>query len=264
MTVRWNIKKATTADRGALGEKKGRDVVTASDACAAAEPCSADVSLDLGADALRRAGLSSAGPIGGQAVPSVRVMGLLGQMQQIAMRCTSRELSGDERSAMADDMVRLADKIDAIADGLTRAVPRGEIPANYDSVEAFFESVFADETLDGLLDPFSSYSLGVDSRSISVRSPDASRMALNSIADAMSEMKGIHRNGASTEAHLDAALERLAAFVDSIDPDAEVPHSPDAALQSAERIRLYLMSGQGISALGQSENLQKSVTALLQ
>ena len=165
---------------------------------------------------------------------------------------------------MGRELERLVAKIDEIAGELTRTIPRGEVPPNYDSVEAFFESVFADETLDGLLDPFSSYSLGVDGNAISVGSPGAARMALHAIGDAVEEMENIHRNGASTEAHLDAALDRLATFVESIDPDAVLPQGPNAALEAAERVRLYLMSGRGVGAVRHSNHLQKSVTALLQ
>ena len=201
---------------------------------------------------------------GGHAPPSVRVVALLGRMRQLAVRGATKEVSGSEREAMGQEFARLSGQIDQISEDLSRVVPRGEIPANYDSVEAFFESIFADETLDGLLDPFSAYSLGVDVGSVHLKTPYASERAIDIIDDAVEEMERIHRDGASTEAHLDAALERLAAFVESIDPEAVVPSSPDAALEAAETVRLQLMSDRGLVPLGQSKNLQQSVTALLQ
>ena len=215
--------------------------------------------------ALRRAEASSAvSSSGGHAPPAVRVMALLGRMRQLAMRGASRGVETHERVAMGEELARLSTEIDDVSAEITRIVPQGEIPASYDSVEAFFESVFADETLDGLLDPFSSYSLGVDSKSIGLSSPGSSRLALEAIDDALEEMQLIHQNGASTEAHLDAALERLSSFVHSIDPNAVVPRGPDEAVEAAECVRLFLMSGRGISSIGQSKNLQQSVTALLQ
>ena len=264
MAVRSNIKKVTSPDGTVAQQGRDASVTTDGGAIESGPGRPVDVSVGLVDVSIGQTDLGSGGAAGGQAAPSVRVMGLLGQMRQIAMRGTCRELSDEERCSMGRELKRLAQKIDSIADELTRTTPRGENPANYDSVEAFFESVFADETLDGLLDPFSTYSLGVDCNAISVDSPRASRMAFNAIGDAMTEMDGIHQNGASTEAHLDAALERLAAFVESIDPDSELPRSPSAALESAERVRLYLMSGRGVGAVRHSNHLQKSVTALLQ
>ena len=170
MTVRSNIKKVTSLAGADLRQKPGcgnqPDRDDALDETIADD--SVRVSVDLTEASVCRADVRVGSPKGGQAAPSVRVLGHLGQMRQIAMRGTNRGLSSSERSAMKKELMRLIANVDKIADGLTRTVPRGEVPPNYDSVEAFFESVFADETLDGLLDPFSAYSLGVDAKSISV------------------------------------------------------------------------------------------------
>ena len=201
---------------------------------------------------------------GGNAPPSVRVMSLLGRMRQLAVRGSTRELPPEDRSAMDQEFSRLSGQIDRISEEITRVVPRGDIPTNYDSVEAFFESVFADETLDGLLDPFSAFSLGVDVASVHLKTPHSAKSALGAIDDAVDDMQRIHRDGASTEAHLDAALERLSAFVESIDPNAVVPTDPAAAVEAAELVRLHLMNGRGVTPVSQSKNLQLSVTDLLQ
>jgi flagellin-like hook-associated protein FlgL len=185
-------------------------------------------------------------------------------MKQLAVRGSSRELSGSEREVMGQEFARLGGQIDRVSEEITRIVPRGDIPTSYDSVEAFFESVFADETLDGLLDPFSAFSLGVDVDSVHLKTSRSAKAAVGAIDDAVDEMQRIHRDGASTEAHLDAALERLSAFVESIEPDAVVPRDPEAAVEAAELVRLHLMNGRGVSSADQSKNLQLSVTALLQ
>jgi len=266
VSVRWNTKRVVEAISRKAGRGGDNAFVEGLDAVRQAEATASGnkVTVDMADGALRRSEASVVTSSGGQAPASVRVMGLLERMRQIAMRGATREVSGRDRTVMSKELERLSTEIDEISADISRSVPRGEIPANYDSVEAFFESVFADETLDGLLDPFSSYSLGVDAKSIAVSTPGSSRRALDVIDDALEEMQVIHSNGASTEAHLDAALERLAAFVDTIDPNAVVPGDPDAAVEAAEIVRLYLMSGRGLSAIGQTKNLQQSVTALLQ
>jgi hypothetical protein len=266
VSVRWNSKKVFEAFSLKTACLDGDLLKRASVAAKRAEGAAgvrsvstqnSDLAVDAGVERSRA-------KAGGQAPPSVRVMSLLGRMKQLAVRGFSRELSGSEREVMGQEFARLSGQIDRISEEISRVVPRGDIPTNYDSVEAFFESVFADETLDGLLDPFSSFSLGVDVDSVHLKTPGSAKIALDAIDDAVNEMQRIHRDGASTEAHLDAALERLSAFVESIDPDAVVPRDPDAAVEAAELVRLHLMNGRGVSSAGQSKNLQLSVTALLQ
>jgi hypothetical protein len=266
VSARWNNKKVFKAfsrkAAGVDGDLVRRGSLAAKAAENAAGVYSASTqSFDLALDGHVERSRAKAG---GHAPPSVRVMSLLGRMKQLAVRGSSRDLSVPEREVMGQEFARLSGQIDRVSEEITRIVPRGDIPTNYDSVEAFFESVFADETLDGLLDPFSSFSLGVDVDSIHLKTSRSSKRALGVIDDAVDEMQRIHRDGASTEAHLDAALERLSAFVESIEPDAVVPRDPDAAVEAAELVRLHLMNGRGVSSAGQSKNLQQSVTALLQ
>ena len=266
MSIHWNSKKALEVlSRTVAAVDSGLSLRGGAAAKQKETSVGGEGTSDRGAgEAVRVAAGPSRVRTGGQAPPSVRVVSLLGRMRQLAVRGSTREVSGEERQSMGQEFARLSGQIDRISEELNRVVPRGEIPPSYDSVEAFFESVFADETLDGLLDPFSSYSLGVDADSIHLKTPYASERAIDIIDDAVQEMQRIHRDGASTEAHLDAALERLSAFVESIDPEAVVPKGPDAAVEAAETVRLQLMSGRGLVSVGQSTNLQQSVTALLQ
>ena len=111
--------------------------------------------------------------------------------------------------------MRLSREIDEISSQITRITPKGEIPTEYDSVEAFFESVLWMKHSMVCWTHFRRIRRGVDSKSISVSSVATSRRARQAIDDALGEMQVIHQNGASTEAHLDAALGRLTAFVES-------------------------------------------------
>ncbi len=271
MTVK-NLKAQMTRDRatgvgpanGTTGE--GRSVAKSPvDATRAAARSARGVSLQGSLESVEiraRAGALKGSDALSKSVDSaaLEVRAILARMRHLANRGASADMSEDDRSVIQDEFSMLQAEIDRVAFAASRhkAALSGVEPDNYAERNGEGPSLVA------FVDRLTTASLGVGMDVADLRNPEEADWALVRIDAAEQSVLQLRDEFGTVEERIDAALARLADFVESFSPDAARFGSAKNVFAAAERVRLQLMHDAGVSIKGQARGLPKSVSSLLQ
>jgi len=190
---------------------------------------------------------------------ALEVKGILGQMRQLAHRGMGESAGDAERIVLQDEFSLLRSEIDRV---IAAAGPRRRGPSEFlgGRGSGLDDTLEAESLLDGL----TTSRLGLDAGSIGVETAVEAEWALFRLDAADEAVNDIRDEIGTVEDRIDAALDRLADFIESFVPASAGIQSPDEALRAAETLSLQLMHGDGIGGVSEATKLQKSVNALLQ
>ena len=178
---------------------------------------------------------------------AIEVKALLGRMRLIAEQGATGALTTDQQDLLQQEFEMLQSEMERLmVEGRTVS---GEI----DTVEKGH-----------LLDDMSPKSLKVDRAHARVDTQVEADWAMFRIDTAEDAIDSIRDEFGTIEERVDAAIAELTEFVDSHAAPGRRIHTTSEAMDAAQRARLHLMQQEAMSPSGLGQNLQQSVTALLQ
>jgi flagellin len=190
---------------------------------------------------------------------ALEVKGIIDQMRQIAHRGMGESIGDAERIVLQDEFSLLRSEVDRV---IETAGPRRR--GHSESLGGHGAGLDDTQEAKSLLDGLSTSRLGLDAGSIGVETAVEAEWALFRLDAADEAVNDIRDEIGTVEERIDAALDRLADFIDSFVPARTRIQSPDEALRAAEALSLQLMHGDGVGRVSEATKLQKSVNALLQ
>jgi len=247
------------ADRSAAGGRPG--VTEGLDATSAAVRSARGVVLKQGLGAMsdrHQARVMNGADGLAQSIDAaaLEVKGLLGRMRHLASKSTGIDVTRDERRVIQDEFSMLQAQLDRIESyvGVEQQVGTAGGVEGEGSLQPGRE----------FTDRLTAEALEVGSRFASVEKADDAEWALVRIDAAEQAVQQLRDEFGTVEERIDAALDRLAEFVESFSPAQMRQGSPSDVLAAAERVRMKIMQNSGISTLGQARGLPKGVSSLLQ
>ena len=178
---------------------------------------------------------------------AIEVNALLGRMRLIAHRGSEDTRTADQYELLQQEFEMLQDEMELLVAGAGKSVRT----LNTASAPATFHDI-------------APAVLKIDRTHARVDSKGEAEWALFLLDSAEEAVVRMSDEFGTIDDRLDAALDALDAFIESIGPSKQPHRTATDAMAAAQRTRLQLMQSEGVDTVAASPDFQRSVSALLQ